>query len=199
MYPDTVLYLSVGSAQEIQAPVRAAWPKRVSLATLMAVVATQLWIGGPLLALWVGSWFQTRSGGSLTIRPTTALATFAALAIITFVLMRILHTVSKAYDRAAGVGPAKRRHDSWMGAERRNVPGQRPSLTTLERILVVVVAMAAIAFEVWFFFFSASPIDQRTGRSAVPLADTRSLSGKHALLAPPEEAQADRQRAEQAD
>jgi hypothetical protein len=47
---------------------------------------------------------------------------------------------------------------------------ERPALSTLERILVVVVAMAAIAFEIWFFFYSTSPIDQRTGRSAVPLA-----------------------------
>jgi hypothetical protein len=33
----------------------------------------------------------------------------------------------------------------------------------------VTVAAAVLAFEIWFFFFSSSPIDQRTGRSAVPL------------------------------
>jgi hypothetical protein len=173
---------------------RAAWPRRVSLAALMALVATQVWVGGPLLALWVGSWVQTRSGGSLTIRPSTALATFAAVGVITVALLKVLRVVADAYDRAAGVGPAKRRHDSWMAIERRAFPGQRPSLTALERILVVVVAMAAIAFEVWFFFFSTSPIDQRSGRGSVPLAVRDGALRQHALLAAPQEAQPDRQR-----
>jgi hypothetical protein len=154
-------------------------PKRVSLAALMAFVATNVWVGGPLLALWLGSRVQEHSGGSLTIRPASALTVFASLALITFVLVKLLRRVSDAYDRAAGVGPAKRKHDSWIATERKNLPGVRPSLTALERILVVVVALAAIAFEVWFFFYSTSPIDQRTGRGSVPLAllrDDRDLS-----------------------
>ncbi len=149
---------------------RAAWPKRVSLAAAMALIATNVWIGGPLLALWIGSRLQSASGGSLTIRPATALAVFGSLAVITVGLLKALKVVSDAYDRAAGIGPSKRRHDSWLATERAVFPGDRPSLSVLERILVVVVAVAAIAFEVWFFFFSTSPIDQRTGRSAVPIA-----------------------------
>jgi hypothetical protein len=31
-------------------------------------------------------------------------------------------------------------------------------------MLVVWVVVAVAAFEVWFFFFSGSPIDQRSGR-----------------------------------
>ncbi|MEA2493704.1 MAG: hypothetical protein QOJ29_1615 [Thermoleophilaceae bacterium] len=149
---------------------RAPWAKRVGLAALMAIVATNVWVGGPLLALWIGSRLQEHSGGSLTIRPATALAVFASLAAITVGLIKLLSIVSSAYDRACGVGPAKRRHDSWVSVERKTFPGQRPSLTTLERILVVVVAMAAIAFDIWFFFYSTSPIDQRSGRGSVPLA-----------------------------
>jgi hypothetical protein len=34
----------------------------------------------------------------------------------------------------------------------------------LERILVVCVVLAVAAFEIWFFFFSTSPIDGRSGR-----------------------------------
>jgi hypothetical protein len=30
--------------------------------------------------------------------------------------------------------------------------------------------LAALAFEVWFFFYSTSPIDGRSGRSDVPVA-----------------------------
>jgi hypothetical protein len=46
----------------------------------------------------------------------------------------------------------------------------RPSLTALERICVGVVATACVAFEIWFFFFSTSPIDSRSGRGEIPLA-----------------------------
>jgi hypothetical protein len=149
---------------------RAAWPKRVALAALMALIAMNVWIGGPLLALWIGSRVQAHSGGSLTIRPATALVVFGSLAAISVALMRALRAASGAYDRATGASAGPRRHDSWIATERRDIPGERPSLTTLERILVVVVACAALAFEIWFFFFSTSPIDQRTGRSSVPLA-----------------------------
>jgi hypothetical protein len=93
--------------------------------------------------------------------------------VITVALVKLLGVVSAAYDRATGVGPAKRRRDSWVSVERKSY--ERPTLSTLERILVVVVAMAAIAFEIWFFFFSTSPIDQRTGRSAIPLAQSGQL------------------------
>jgi hypothetical protein len=29
---------------------------------------------------------------------------------------------------------------------------------------VILVVLAFVAFEIWFFFFSSSPIDQRSGR-----------------------------------
>jgi hypothetical protein len=146
------------------------WVKRIALAISMAIVATNVWIGGPIVALWIGSRLQNASGGSLTIRPSTALAVFASLAVITIGLVKLLSAIAAAYDRASGNGPVKRRHDSWVSVERKSFPGVRPSLTTMERILVVVVAMAVIAFEIWFMFFSTSPIDQRSGRSSVPLS-----------------------------
>jgi hypothetical protein len=149
--------------------VRAAAPKRIALAAAMAALAMNVWIGGPVLALWIGAQLQNHSGGSLTIRPTTALAVFASLAVITFALVRLLRLVSDAYDRVTGVEAAGRKHDSWVSVERKTY-SERPSLTTLERILVVVVVIAALCFEVWFFFYSTSPIDQRSGRGAVPLA-----------------------------
>jgi hypothetical protein len=165
----------------------------------MALVATNVWVGGPLLALWIGARLQEHAGASLTIRPSTALAVFASLAAITVALVKLLGVVSAAYDRAAGVCAGSRRHDSWVAVERRAHPGERPALTALERILVVVVALAAISFEIWFFFFSTSPIDQRSGRGAVPLARAPSVVRQQLLLAAAQEAQPDGERAEQRD
>jgi hypothetical protein len=146
--------------------------KRLALATLMAVIGMNIWTGGPLLALWIGSRVQSSgSEPSLTIRPATALTVFAAIAVISFLLVIALNRVSDAYDRAAGVGPGPKRHDRWIASD-----GPGPAaLTALERMLVVMVAICALAFEIWFFFFSTSPIDQRSGRSAVPLAQSPSV------------------------
>src|SRR3954451_23697049 len=162
--------------------------KRIALASLMAVLAINVWTGGPLLALWIGSRIQSQSKTSLTIEPLTAIVVFAALAAISVALIKSLGVVSAAYDRVAGVEPAKRRHDSWVSVER---PKDKATLTALERILVVVVVIAALTFEVWFYFFSTSPIDGRSGRGAVPLAVEQ-----HSFLATAQEPQADRQRAE---
>src|SRR3954452_18664516 len=143
--------------------------RRIFLAAVMALLAINVWTGGPLLALWLGSRVQSHSQSSLTIRPITAVVVFVALAAISVALVKSLSLVSAAYDRAAGVVPTSaRQRDSWVSVERKNY--EQPALTLLERTLVVMVVLAGLAFEVWFFFYSTSPIDQRSGRGAVPLA-----------------------------
>jgi hypothetical protein len=137
----------------------------------MVIVGVNVWTGGPLVALWIGSRVQQKSGGSLTIRPLTAIAVFVSLIAITWVLAKLLALVARAYDRAQGVTATRQReHAKWLRSERPPNPGDRPPSTMLERILVAVVVLAALTFEVWFFFFSTSPIDGRTGRSQVPVA-----------------------------
>ena len=38
-------------------------------------------------------------------------------------------------------------------------------LSALEIVLITMVVVVVALFEVWFFFYSPSPIDQRSGRS----------------------------------
>ena len=45
-----------------------------------------------------------------------------------------------------------------MRGERPNYDGMQPGLSSGERILVGGVIFAFAAFEIWFFFFSGSPI-----------------------------------------
>ena len=49
--------------------------------------------------------------------------------------------------------------------------GERPhehkggrELSPLDVVLIVTVVVAVVMFEIWFFFFSGSPIDSRSGR-----------------------------------
>jgi hypothetical protein len=51
-----------------------------------------------------------------------------------------------------------------MRAERVEHERERVGLTGMEIVIVAMVILAVAAFEIWFFFYSPSPIDQRSGR-----------------------------------
>jgi hypothetical protein len=131
--------------------------KRFLLAALMALLVLNLWTGGPLLALWLGARVQGTGPPTMGAIGVVILA----LGVISFALYRALQLTSEAYDEATGVSPGARQHSPWlrsMRGERSHYDGDRPELSSGERILVLGVIAAFAAFEVWFFFFSGSPI-----------------------------------------
>jgi hypothetical protein len=141
--------------------------KRLALAAAMAVVTINIWTGAPLLALWVGSRVQSDSGATMAGIAVVAIV----LAVLCFLLLRLLGMLGARYDRLVGAAPTVRRHISWlrsMRGERAEYHGVAPTLTMAERIAIAAVVVAFAAFEVWFFFFSTSSIDQRSGRGAAP-------------------------------
>jgi hypothetical protein len=133
----------------------------------MIVAGLNVWIGSPALALWVGA--RVQGDGPLTMGVVfVVIAVFATTALALGVALSWLGTT---YDRLAGVSPQARQHVSWlrsMRGEREQYKGTPAHLTALERVLVAMVVTAAVLFEVWFFFFSTSPIDSRSGRGALP-------------------------------
>jgi hypothetical protein len=130
--------------------------KRFGLAALMAFLALNLWTGSPLLAVWIGSKVQGDQGASM------AAIFVVVLCLIAFSigLYQALKYVMHAYQEATGTLPTVRTHAPWL----RSMRGERPdyqgtaSIGGAERIVVLTVIVAAVAFEVWFFFFSGSPI-----------------------------------------
>ena len=142
--------------------------KRVLLAAAITVMAINVWTGGPLLALWVGS--QAQGSGPPTM--TAVFVVVVTLALVSFTLVWVLGRLSRAYERMTGQEPTVRQHTPWlrsMRGERPQYEGIKPTLSTPERILVGMVVVVFVAFEIWFFFFSTSPIDNRSGRSAAPV------------------------------
>jgi hypothetical protein len=131
--------------------------KRFLLAALMALLVVNLWTGGPLLALWLGSRVQGTGPPSMGAVGIV----IVALVAISVALYRALQWTSTQYDDVTGASPTVRQHAPWlrsMRGERPNYDGMRPELTSGERILVGGVIAAFAAFEIWFFFFSGSPI-----------------------------------------
>jgi hypothetical protein len=139
--------------------------ERIGLVVGMTLATINIWTGAPLLALWVGSRVQ---GGSGTTKMTTIAAIAAVLFAVSIVLIRVLAAMDELYGRASGRKARVQRHLPWL----RSMRGERPHehstdkrLSPLELLLVVSVVLVVVLFEVWFFFFSTSPIDGRSGRS----------------------------------
>ncbi len=131
--------------------------KRLLLAALTALLVLNLWTGGPLLALWIGSKVQ----GDGPPKMGAVGVVILALVVISVALYRALQATTHAYDELTGGTPTVRQHAPWlrsMRGERPQYDGVRPELSSAERILVGGVLVAFLAFEIWFFFFSGSPI-----------------------------------------
>ncbi len=138
--------------------------KRVLLICGMVLASLNVWTGAPLAALWVGSRVQGEG--------TTGLGSIAVVAAVLgalgYGLIRLLGRLGLAYERLLGLPPQRRRQSPWLrsmrGEREETKDPVRHEMAALERIVVATVIVAVVAFEVWFFFFSTSPIDQRTGR-----------------------------------
>jgi hypothetical protein len=145
--------------------------KRVLLVGSMVLVTANIWTGSPLLALWIGSRVQPSSGPSMTAVGLVAVT----LAVFSYALVKLLAWLDAVYGRTTGRHSTVSRHVPWL----RSMRGERPhvvkharELSPLEVVLVTTVVIVVALFEVWFFFFSPSPIDQRSGRSHdAPLID----------------------------
>jgi hypothetical protein len=138
--------------------------ERTALVCAMAVVTSNIWTGGPLLALWIGS--RVQGSGPPSMGAVAAAA--VSLGVISYALVRLLARIDAAYARLTGKHSTVSRHVPWL----RSMRGERPhpqrharELSPLEVVLVVSVVVVVALFEVWFFFYSPSPIDERSGRS----------------------------------
>jgi hypothetical protein len=131
--------------------------KRAALLATMALVAVNIWTGSPLLALWVGS--RVVGDGSLSMGAVAVV--IGTLALSCFLLVKLLGALGEAHDRSLGLPPAPRRQQPWLrslSGERASEQRRRARVSALDAVLIVTVLLAAGAFEVWFFFFSGSPI-----------------------------------------
>ncbi len=138
--------------------------KRILLAAAMALLALNVWTGSPLLAVWLGSRVQGEES-----QPSMAAFAVVLISLIVFslVLYQLLKLTMRAYQEATGTTPTVRTHAPWLRSMRDERPGSRRTgtgITGAERVVVVTVVIAVAAFEVWFFFFSGSPIGGPGGR-----------------------------------
>jgi hypothetical protein len=112
----------------------------VLVVLIMFIGSLVLWIGAPLLWLWIGSQIQGATASLGTAMGAMFIGVVATIGLIASILAK-LSNVYRANCRARG----------------RDDPGH----FVLEGVLVVSAAFTLAAFVVWFFFFA--------GTSPVPL------------------------------
>jgi cell division protein FtsL len=81
--------------------------------------------------------------------------------VLELALTLALGRLSAAYDELSGRPQAERRTSPWlrsMRGEREEFARKRQGISGVERVVVISVVAAALVFEVWFFFFSGSPL-----------------------------------------
>jgi hypothetical protein len=137
--------------------------KRLALVLAMLLTSVNVWTGSPLLAVWVGSRVQGSGPPTMGAIATVALV----LAAVSAGLLWVLNRLNDAYDKLMH-RKVRKRQSPWLRSlrgEREDIHDpERDQLSAGERVAVGMVLVALIAFEIWFFFFSSSSIDQRSGR-----------------------------------
>jgi hypothetical protein len=142
--------------------------KRAAVLAATAVVGVNVWTGSPLLALWVGSRVEdssTSTGPSMA----AIFVVVVVMAVLSWALLRMLYRLQDRYFKLSGREP-RRYRSTWLQSmraergewQREHDPSVRASPFEITVMICVVAAVAA--FEIWFFFYSPSPIDQRSGR-----------------------------------
>jgi len=105
---------------------------------IMFIGSLVLWVGTPLLCLWVGSWVQGATG-SLTAAVGAMVAAMAGSVAMLATTLAKLSEVHRAIYLAQSL--------------------EDPGHAVLERVLVIGAAFALATFGLWFLFFAgASPV-----------------------------------------
>jgi hypothetical protein len=127
--------------------------KKTALMIGTILVSINLWTGGPLLALWVGSHVVPSQGLTMT----AFWVILGLLAVIELLLTVLLTRLNAAYDDITDRPLEARQSSPWlrsMRGERDNLRRSRYPASPIERTVAAIVVIALLVFEAWFFLFA---------------------------------------------
>jgi hypothetical protein len=122
------------------------------MAAATAFATVIIFTGCPLVALWVAA--QVSGEHRITM---TALGVFVvAFAVLEGLTLIALAWLNNVYDELSG-RPRVERRSPWlrsMSDEAEHHVSQRVGVSLLERVVMIIVYLAVIAFAVWYVFFA---------------------------------------------
>jgi hypothetical protein len=118
----------------------------------LAIVAGSavLWIGIPLLGLWLAGRFTTTAEAFL-------FATLGGIPLAMVGFGWVLYRVNALYMRSRGPGDSGRQHSGWLVSlsdERGSSRRARAPRRLIDVAMTVSLCTALVLMAIWFFFFS---------------------------------------------
>jgi hypothetical protein len=133
--------------------------KQGSLIALMALGSISMWVGNPLVWLWITSHLQS-SAGQAQMGPYALLLIGVVLTAVA--LAKALAALNRRYGRLVGEEPVVRVIVPWRRSLRDARHGARDddrgaTVGVLDAVMVVSVLAAAIAFAIWYLLVDPTP------------------------------------------
>jgi len=128
-------------------------PAAVLLIVLMALGSIAMWVAVPVGWLWLASRLQDGSEPGLA----PYLVVIAGIPLSMLLIGKLLARLDRAYGRVTGATPATRVRAPWLRSMRGERDSGRPR-TVLDVVMVISVAIALVAFGIWFFGFAGSSL-----------------------------------------
>jgi hypothetical protein len=123
------------------------------LIALMALGGLMLWLGNPVIWLWIGS--QTTGAQQGRMGPYVLVA--AGILVSTVLVSLGLARLNRVYQSVSGQVTTVRVRLPWMRSLRGDEDA-RPEVTVLDFILVVTALSCVATFLFWFVFLAGSPL-----------------------------------------
>jgi hypothetical protein len=128
-------------------------PTRVALIGLMVLGALMLWVGNPVIWLWLGS--QVTSSQQPGFGPYMLVGT--GILVSTVIVAMLLARIDRRYRSITGQTPTVRMRLPWLRSLRDEREPAR-EITVLDLIMVLTAITAIAVAGVWFLLFAGSPL-----------------------------------------
>jgi hypothetical protein len=127
--------------------------KQAGLILLMALGGLMLWLGNPVIWLWIGSHTTGSQQGRMGPYVLVAFGILVSTVIVSLALSRL----NRAYQAVTGHIQTVRVRLPWMRSLR-GEEDSRPEVTVLDFVLVATALSAIITFVFWFFVLAGSSL-----------------------------------------
>jgi hypothetical protein len=126
---------------------------KLGLVVLMVLGALMLWIGNPVIWLWLGSQMTSSQQGRMGPYVVVAAGILGSTVLVSLALARL----DRLYQSISGHTPTVRVRLPWLRSLRDERQSSR-EMTVLDFIVVTTAISAITAAAVWFFLLAGSPL-----------------------------------------
>jgi hypothetical protein len=126
---------------------------QVGLIALMFLGGMMLWLGDPVIWLWIGSHMTGSQQGRLGPYMAVGGGILASTVVVSWLLARL----NRIYQEVTGSIPTVRVRLPWMRSLRGETDS-RPEVTVLDFVLVTTAIMGIATATFWFFVLAGSSL-----------------------------------------